>query len=127
MRPIDANSAKSSILVVADCLIADCDWVNGYKTGLLAATEAIDEIPTVEAEFVKWIPVTERLPKLGRKVLLYFSKSENMAVGFLRDADDEETMWSVLVGGEYSVVCYHEPTHWMPLPEPPEDGGADNG
>ena len=53
MRLIDANSAKSSILVVANCIPIDSDWLNGYKTGLIAATEAIDEIPTIETEPVK--------------------------------------------------------------------------
>jgi len=105
MRPIDANSAKSSILVVADCMTADCDWLNGYKTGLLAATEAIDEIPTIEAEPVKWIPVTERLPEDGELVLAWSESLRDLGMGVLDEFESTQV------------------THWMPLPEPPEMDG----
>ncbi len=65
-----------------------------------------------------WIPVTERLPKEGQRVLAY--EKPNLIVV----AEMHSRM--PLVGGvwwskdngytPYSVF----PTHWMPLPAPPE-------
>lgn len=93
-RLIDANSAKSSILVVADCITIDCDWLNGYKTGLLAATEAIDEIPTIEVP--QWIPVTERLPKAdgGRRYGMISLIIKSLLQGLLAGA----LVWIVGLG-----------------------------
>ncbi len=107
MRPIGANSAKASLLVVADCMTFDCDWLNGYKTGLLAATEAIDNIPTIETA-PRWIPVTERLPEDGELVLAWSESLRDLGMGVLDEFEPTQV------------------THWMPLPEPPEDGGADH-
>ena len=56
-----------------------------------------------------WIPVTERLPEEGERVLAWdngFKESE-MATYYARDG------W----GGE--VIASLNVTHWMPLPAPP--------
>jgi len=55
-----------------------------------------------------WISVADRLPDPGARVLIGWAGLDEMWIAFLADAGfgDGE-------GYEY------EPTHWMPLPEPP--------
>jgi hypothetical protein len=69
----------------------------------------------------KWIPVTERLPGLHDDVLMYFEDDGNMAAGYLDDVDEDRSMWSAYSDGGYFTDCDYEPTHWMPLPEPPKE------
>ena len=62
MQLISAEGAKAEFRKVSVSLVADSDWMKGYKTGLIAAAEAIDEMPTIEAEPVKhgrWIKPTK--------------------------------------------------------------------
>lgn len=64
----------------------------------------------------RWIPVSERLPEDGQRVLCY-------------DPCICEDDWIALVaftGGKFvgessdgQPMYDYEPTHWMPLPEPP--------
>lgn len=67
----------------------------------------------------RWIPVTERLPEKQKDVLIYFENG-NAAVGFWHDQDEDVTFWCAYTDGGYYTDCEAEPTHWMPLPEPPE-------
>ena len=64
-------------------------------------------LPTVQ----KWIPVAERLPEDGARVLTA--------------CDDGLTRLGISKGGFPSVVNrehrFSDVTHWMPLPEPPKD------
>lgn len=57
----------------------------------------------------RWIPCSERLPEVGVEVLVY-SESDGEAVDYY--------------GGEF--FRWPDVTHWMPLPEPPEEGGNGN-
>ena len=99
----------------------------------------------------RWIPVTERLPENGIHVLLsckcgvgayvcdgFHTEKYSMPTQFYEDfyedidADyDEETdeyyfpegWWEVIKNwDDYSCVAIEDTvTHWMPLPEPPEE------
>lgn len=65
----------------------------------------------------RWIPVSERLPEQGVRVLL--SRGAVIIVGHYCGLSKN---WSD--GGSYALRA---PTHWMPLPEPPQaltDGGT---
>ncbi len=65
----------------------------------------------------RWIPVSERLPEDGQRVLSYDP----------RICEDDWIACVAFTGGKfvgesgYGPPMYdYEPTHWMPLPEPPE-------
>lgn len=58
-----------------------------------------------------WISVKERLPEKTELVLIYQPKAGNGA------SSHDEHGWGMWENG---LTC--EPTHWMPLPEPPKDG-----
>lgn len=63
----------------------------------------------------RWIPVSERMPELDKKVLLLFPAYDN----HIEDG---------CIGDEGDGPCHYffdgdslnqEPTHWQPLPSPP--------
>lgn len=61
----------------------------------------------------KWIPVTERLPEERVNVLCFFPQKDygsNAEIDYREYHSDGFAM-------EFK---FGKPTHWMPLPEPPE-------
>ena len=60
-----------------------------------------------------WIAVTERLPRMGERVMVAHAADKWIGVGE-RDIIGSYEYWSD--DGEE----LNQPTHWMPLPEPPE-------
>ena len=64
----------------------------------------------------RWIPVTERLPKYGERVLVFGGVT--MYVAYYDKNRYGGESWHKL----NSKSHYCNPTHWMPLPEPPKDG-----
>ncbi len=96
--------------------------MSSYNEGERAAYRtAISEIAELPAADVRprWIPVTERLPETGVDVLVKFP--QNMAVASIDIGEwvvNSGDGWCTdinLAGGEKN------PTHWVPLPEPPEE------
>lgn len=61
----------------------------------------------------RWIPVTERLPDIGVSVLC--SSPEPPGDDAVWIGQREEYEWYFPGANEMGT-----PTHWMPLPEPPE-------
>ena len=62
----------------------------------------------------KWISVKERLPELYRKVLLFRSndiQEDEIWTGHYSKFEETYYWRSDMIG---------DPTHWMPLPEPPK-------
>lgn len=64
---------------------------------------------------MSWISVTERRPKDDRDVLFYDSRYDDIELGkFMSTQNGWHPMWAdVSIASEYV-------THWMELPEPPE-------
>lgn len=65
----------------------------------------------------KWIPVAERLPDDETELLVAFEdRSLGVAFAVFHHLDEHEGQkWTDGNGFELK-----QPTHWMPLPEPPE-------
>lgn len=68
----------------------------------------------------EWISVTERLPEVDKYVLVCFG-SGYIAVACLFDIDEDLTLWRAMTDDGWTCDCDAEPTHWMPLPEPPKE------
>ncbi|HGM5304197.1 TPA: DUF551 domain-containing protein [Serratia marcescens] len=65
----------------------------------------------------EWIKCSERMPELDKRVLLYFGSYD----GHIEDGcigDDGDGPYHYFFDGD---SLQQEPTHWMPLPEPPAD------
>lgn len=63
----------------------------------------------------KWVPVTERLPEYGERVLVFGGVT--MYVAYYDKNRYGGESWHKL----NSKSHYCNPTHWMPLPEPPKE------
>ena len=75
----------------------------------------------------RWIPVEERLPEPGLGVLIFFRATDGdgtpscigcdgnggLITVAAMDRIDGQSLWTSEYGDE-------TPTHWMPLPKPPE-------
>ena len=59
-----------------------------------------------------WISVEERLPETGRGVLVH---------GGMAYLSDQDRAWHSMIDGNRRIQW--AVTHWMPLPEPQEEGG----
>lgn len=97
-------------------------------------------------ERTRWIPCSERLPEsdeVWQKYIVVYRYSyrdiwddmgENVVVT-VADYSHEQKVWSMDGGAVINALIDREDvqpwasyiTHWMPLPEPPEEGGAENG
>lgn len=63
----------------------------------------------------KWIPISESLPEVGEKVLVYF-ESGNILMGKLMN----ENKWKAFYIDSFSSVNEENPiTHYQFLPQPP--------
>ena len=113
------------------CIDRLIDWINEAKEEITAlAKERKDleyRLSEAEAKLPKWIPVKERLPKQGATILAV-DNSGDMGVctfvnakfvgecfgdqAYLDDGGWDRSASKVI--GEYV-------THWMPLPEPPNN------
>ena len=67
----------------------------------------------------RWIPLTERIPE-GECIA--FSAYGEMLIGWIDMNDKSDTGYICEDDGLY----LYNVTHWMPLPEPPEEGGEGN-
>ena len=77
----------------------------------------IEDMEPTEYELARrWIPVEERLPEVDEHVLAcWVPRKDGMACAVIRTLNGKD-VWTP---GDQWTQC-DPPTHWMPLPEPPE-------
>lgn len=82
------------------------------------ANEALRKFQVAVASKPRWIPVTERLPEYGTTVLVCGSQGGIYTARYERAKAewDRDSWWKL---NSKSHIC--NPTHWMPLPEPPKE------
>lgn len=105
--------------------LAEIEYYNGFS-GKTAAVQAVSDACVLavaalrEQEQRRWIPVKERLPEFGERVLC----TDGVAVfeQYRAELSCVYGMWERF--GMKSPM--QEVTHWMPMPEPPKEG-ANNG
>lgn len=74
----------------------------------------------LESRMPRWIPVTERLPEKRKYVLVRY-KNNDMAVACWFDGDKDILFWRAMTDEGWCSDCDTDPTHWIPLPEPPKE------
>lgn len=88
----------------------------------------INKIQAFRTE-MKWIPVTDGLPKFNKPVLISvkrIGKEECVFMAEFRRRVNKSNEWKVF---EYTTMAYdtvHEVLAWMPLPEPYKEVENDN-
>lgn len=85
--------------------------------------DGIEVIPAADVEPVRrWIPCSERSP--GKKgCYLVAAKHWHDGKPVTREAFWNGADW---LSCEIRVEITHRVTHWMPMPEPPKEGGTEN-
>ena len=95
------------------------DWDSGYDTAIAEAFEHIKRVKSADVQPVKqWISVKDRLPEIGKSVLIYYPKWDGDEIQVAK-LEDDGMMFDIC--GEFNIGT-GVITHWMPLPEPPKDG-----
>lgn len=108
MRLIDADALKKEYRMADRC--EDCkrnsrDCQHVYSWTLMDVCSMLDDAPTIGG----WISVKDRLPEEHERILTYDKYSDVKENRLLRS---------------YPCVSWaygFHVTHWMPLPEPPEE------
>ena len=87
---------------------------SGTRCVVEVSNDALAYIRQLEAAQPGWISVENELPKEDVRVLVYFDGV--IAVSDIYDTNmmDGTPMWTFTGAGG-------DPTHWMPLPEPPKE------
>ena len=70
----------------------------------------------------KWIPVTERLPEYKTKVLTRSKMGTNGHFFYIAELWFLDNRLAWVSNEDIEPLDIAEITHWMPLPEPPEEG-----
>lgn len=97
---------------------------NACRAAMLAAaphdTPALNSVQSVVTVPGKWIPVSERMPEVGVKVLCFPAEDEPIHAVFNGQLWLQDVSWS---GSEEPIdnVIPVTVTHWMPLPAGPQE------
>lgn len=104
---------KGLEICIADESCRDCPYNNG-NCDMQLERDAISYIQQLEAQQPRWISVGERLPEDDGYVLCHCSDgSPDVVCMYYGDGE--------FLTPELDNIS-HIITHWMPLPQPPEEG-----
>lgn len=92
---------------------------DGYKAMLAAAPQSPGSEPATVPG--KWIPVSERMPEVGVKVLCFPVEDEPIHAVFNGQLWLQDISWSNSDEPIDNVITCNV-THWMPLPAAPREG-----
>ncbi len=98
--------------------------ISACRAAMLAAaqhdTPALNSVQSVVTVPGKWIPVSERMPEVGVKVLCFPAEDEPIHAVFNGQLWLQDVSWS---GSEEPIdnVIPVTVTHWMPLPAGPQE------
>lgn len=82
----------------------------------------IDSVPTADVQpGNRWISVKDRLPEIGRSVLIYYPKWDGDEIQVAK-LEGDGMMFDIC--GEFNIGV-GAITHWMTLPELPKDGDTE--
>lgn len=104
-------------ITLGDDLAEAADRIANQNTHILALQK---EIEGLRAQLPRWIPVTDRLPEYGVRVLATDMYEGDDYTGIrTREEypDDADGCWIGEHGWWYPI---DDATHWMPLPKTPE-------
>lgn len=78
---------------------------------------------TTQPKFGEWIKCSERLPDaaMGDWVLVYCPRSDSWRDRRIDGRIDDKGTTGAIYVDEYSGLMGTKFTHWMPLPEPPNE------
>ena len=113
---LQKHSSWNQLLTKAQQLESTISQVSKALCGKEKATlkELLQAADQLKTRALRWISVEERLPEDYEDVVIIMREG---ASSWYRVAYREYGGWSF--GGGRRVNC--EVTHWMPLPEPPEE------
>ena len=122
LRSIDADALICKWKAAMLHMVKEEDGMHPISMEVLI--EDLEDAPTIEAE-PRWIPVTERLPEDGEMVVAIVNgeprKNIRLIGAYQMATYYRGEGWIVELFPEWMEA---DVTHWMPLPEPPEDGGT---
>lgn len=126
--PFRLRSAANAqpVTVVPDRMTAivkdEAEYVEGWNACRAAMLAAAPQSPGGDHATVpgKWIPVSERMPEVGVKVLCFPAEDEPIHAVFNGQLWLQDVSWS---GSEEPIdnVIPVTVTHWMPLPAAPQE------
>ena len=111
-----ANEWEAPI-TLGDDLAEAADRIANQSTHIAALQQEIEKL---RGQVPRWIPVTERLPEYGVRVLATDMYEEDDCTGIWtreEDKDDVDGCWHDEHGWWHAI---DDATHWMPLPKTPE-------
>lgn len=91
---------------------------------MIEAADAIEELSNIQIAPEKiiqtmWIPVTEQLPEVGKKVLVFAYGNDTLTARMQKRTENGYPVFECN-GIFLEMAKLGRITHWMPLPQPPE-------
>ena len=118
---ISKDKAIKLLEILGGCDASD-EYSKGYDEAISAAIYDVRAMKPADVQPIsRWINIKDKLPEIGRSVLIYYPywSGDEIQVAKL---ENDEMLFDVC--GEFDIRI-GAVTHWMPLPEPPKDGDAE--